>query len=92
MNHLPSGLCNNANWQADQALEFWSRTRFRSRSETLGRSAGRPSHLTVDLGVNHRIGKVMTASLGLYNIGDVVMADDPFAEGRRLYLGLGGRF
>ena len=91
--NLPRHMLNlGLNWQADEALEFWSRARFRSRSETLGRSAGRPSHLTVDLGVNHRIGKAITASLGLNNIRDVVMADDPFAEGRRLYLGLGGRF
>lgn len=90
--NVPRHMLNlNLDWQASEALRFWAQARYRSRTETLGRTAGMRGHLIADLGLSYRLRNKVTAAVGIYNVGDLII-DDTSTERRRIYLGLSGSF
>ncbi|CAM3149570.1 TonB dependent receptor [Paracoccus aminovorans] len=58
-------------WRVGEPLTLWTRGRYRSRAEALGRSVETPAHVLFDLGLDYRLSDRATVSLGLFNLGNV---------------------
>ncbi|WP_323717821.1 TonB-dependent receptor domain-containing protein [Paracoccus aminovorans] len=58
-------------WRVGEPLTLWTRGRYRSRAEALGRSVETPAHVLFDLGLDYRLSDRTTVSLGVFNLGNV---------------------
>lgn len=100
LNEMPKHMFNTTvDWQATDAIGFWSRVNFRSKtSEYLSRtsmSEGKPAYTMVDVGLNYKLTDKIQFNAGVYNLFDKKIDTETYSyvlDGRRYNLGLTYKF
>lgn len=100
LNKMPRHMANaTLDWDINPQLDLWSRVNFRGKtSEYLSRTAmaeGTPSFTFVDVGLNYKLGKNLSAGFGIYNLFDKRVTNEAFGavyDGRRYWAYLTASF
>lgn len=91
-NNLPKHMFNvGLDWRATDALNFWTKARYKSETVSDEDLERRPAYTLVDLGGLYRVSKHMNVYAGLYNVFDKEISSEEYGktlDGRRLNLGV----
>lgn len=92
-NNMPRHVLNlSLDWQANDALTVWSNAQYRSATFDADTSTSFvPEHTLVDVGLDYQFNDAISATLGIYNVGDEKF-DAGYSDGRRVYIGLTSTF
>ncbi|WP_313106417.1 TonB-dependent receptor domain-containing protein [Stutzerimonas nitrititolerans] len=91
-NNLPKHMFNvGLDWRTSDALSFWTKARYKSKTVSDEDLQQRPAYTLVDLGGLYRVSENMDVYAGLYNVFDKEVSSTDYGktlDGRRLNVGV----
>jgi len=78
-------------WRTSDALSFWTKARYKSKTVSDEDLQQRPAYTLVDLGGLYRVSENMDVYAGLYNVFDKEVSSTDYGktlDGRRLNVGV----